>query len=470
MKRYLPYALWVLLLVSEGCTSDGSESNEPAPIPYELKIEGGQNLLFGAEEQTLTLRFSASHEWTARVDQGWCQLSKTRGEAGDQQLQITAAANPDYEERNATLILKTGDQEESLLIVQKFADALLLTSSKVELGREGGEFLLEMKATGEPQYTIQEAAREWLSVVTTRSLDDYTLRFEADENPSPEKREGRITIRCGERSEEVVVYQQGAEPQLLLTANREPISSRGGELRVEIQSNVRYVMTLPEVDWVVESEEHTRSSYTHFLTILPNEGYDNRTAEVLFTCEQYNLQERLTITQLQQDAILIAEPLYELSNREQTLAFEVEANVDFEVEVSTPWIQRREATRALTKTPLMFQVEANPNTEERRAEITIAWGDLKQTIQIVQDRYRELRTLSILHNNTHYTLPDFTGEALWGVVDWGDSTSSPYVWDAEQSHTYTEQNDYRVIIEIEGADEVTFENFAGVYQIDFSAF
>ncbi len=473
MKRLFRYPLCLLVALMVACTS--SDTDTATPI-YELTLKGSKQLTFTAEEQSLEVRFRSTAEWTAQVDQAWCSLSAESGTAGEQTLQVVAETNTSYDERNATLTLRTGDCTKQVLIVQKHPDALILTSAKVELPREGGTFSLALKATDKPVCTFDAATQKWVKEIKVLALNDYTLQFRAEANPDTEKREGSITLCCGDRTEQVKIYQQAGEPRMLLTRDRQVVESKGGEVLVELQSNVAYRMILPEVEWIVEKPERAQSTYTHRLTILPNETYDSRTAEVRFLSEAYDLEEVLTISQLQQDAILVAENAYELSSEAQTLVFDVQTNVEFDLFYSagSNWIRRVEPTRGLTTHTLTFAVEENSGREKRSATISLRQGDLKQSISILQHPYYESSVLVIEHFNPEFVLPNIVGALLSGSVDWGDGTTAPYRADEAQRHTYSpslfEESPVRVTVDVTGAEEVEFETIQGIYRVDLSRF
>lgn len=79
------------------------------------------------------------------------------------------------------------------------------------------------------------------------------------------------------------MYQSG-EGVLLLTKSEYSVSDKGETIAVDLKSNFAFDVKMPDVDWV-QSAAKTRgmSSHTLYYTIAPNETYDSREAEIIFT-------------------------------------------------------------------------------------------------------------------------------------------------------------------------------------------
>ena len=297
-------------------------------------------------------------------------------------------ANDTYNDRNATVTFTAGDLKQTVTITQKQKDALLVSSNKVELGKDGGNFSIQLQSNVSVSYEIEEAAKDWLSSLDSRSLSTHTLNFTAKANDKVERRQGNIVLKGeGGLTETVTVYQEGEEPSLVLTtASEMTVGSEGGVLKIELQSNLEDVqMELPALGWLRESSSRSVSSYTYYVEVDANDTYDDRNATVTFTAG--SLKQTVTITQKQKDALIIGQDVYAVSAEGERFELSVSTNVDYEVKTSVEWIQRNVESRGLVENKITFTVAENTSSELRKGEIIIisSNGHLEQKIQIIQE-------------------------------------------------------------------------------------
>ena len=169
-----------------------------------------------------------------------------------------------------------------------------------------------------------------------------------------------------------------------MSQNEYTIGSEGDEIKVELKSNVDYEIQIPNVDWVYENKSRALSFFTHYFTIASNEGYDTRSAEIIFINKENYLSEKVVINQAQKDAIIVAKNEYTIEATGGNLDFEVNTNVDFKVKTSVDWIIQRTGSRGLSAMSLSFTIAENTSDETREGMIIISSGDLKQEIKVMQ--------------------------------------------------------------------------------------
>jgi hypothetical protein len=161
MKAILIFICSYLLFHIPGCSPE-EEIKEDIENPEENNNAGTENTglsfsLVGETTQRFTadggssqVTFSTSKSWTAEVADtravDWCEVSPKSGPAGSETLTFTVQPNDSYDERRATVTLKTGSLNEEFFIIQKQKDALLVSSNKVEMAIEGGEISVEVQS------------------------------------------------------------------------------------------------------------------------------------------------------------------------------------------------------------------------------------------------------------------------------------------------------------------------------------
>lgn len=383
--------LFIIGWLYMGCSDaeNNSASEEPS---IEMEGEVDVRPVIGSDGGTFTVTFTASGNWTASVNAvtrtlDWLSVSPTQGGAGTVTLQISAQPNESYDERNAAVLLTCGNAQQTITVTQKQKDALLVNSHKVEMDAVGGTFGIELQANVNVTYEIEEAAKDWLtasSSSSTRGLTTSTLNFQVAENPEESVRQAVITLQGNDLREEVTVYQAGSEPAILLSQKEYTVPSDGETIQVELKSNTSYKVVMPDVPWITEASTRAFSAYTHYFTVAVNESYDARTAEIYFVDEENGLQEKLTVTQVQKDAIVIAEDEYTMDAEGGRLEFTVNANVNFKIDIDADWIRQIVATRGLVERALIFEVDGNNADESRKAIITLKADGFSQVITVVQ--------------------------------------------------------------------------------------
>lgn len=218
MKDFLHILLLAMIVCCWSCSGGGEDVPTPTPTPKpeeKPKVEVTTTAPVLAQDgETAMVTFSSTDSWTIDVTEGraasWCSVTPTSGNKGTHTLTITATTNETYDERNAKVTIKAGTTAQSFVVTQKQKNGLTVTSNKVEVGAEGGDIAIEIKANVKFEYEIEEAAKTWISSSESRALTASTLKFKVTENEGTSKREGKITIRSGELSETVTVYQEGA--------------------------------------------------------------------------------------------------------------------------------------------------------------------------------------------------------------------------------------------------------------------
>jgi hypothetical protein len=391
MKKILSFAVLSILLLVGGCSS-GSDDPDPTPTPVTpsetLEVNtSSASPTFSTEGGSTQITITTSSSWTADVTStravDWCTVSPTSGAAGTATLTIATQPNTTYDERNATITIKSGTLTKTYSIAQKQKDAILVTSDKVEVTAEGGETTIEVKSNVSYIYEVEESAQSWIKHSTTRALTSHQEGFTISANESSQKREGKITFTGGGFSETVTVYQAAETPTLVLTKDVYDVSSDGETIQVELKSNVEYEVQLPNVDWIEESQSRAVSTHTHYFVIHANDTYDARSAQITFINNESGLSEKVTVNQVQKDAIIVAQKEYVVEAAGGALDFSVQANVDFSVSVSDDWIEQV-TSRGLTEKTLNFNIKENTTEDERTAVITLNYGELKQEIKVSQ--------------------------------------------------------------------------------------
>lgn len=383
MKKHFLLVTWLFLLVflAAGCSDNNEEIPSTTQPSIEFSNETDLKPTLASGKSTTTLTFTATADWAAQVNGAdWLTVSPTQGKAGTIRLQLNASENDSYDERNAAVILTCGNVKETLTVTQKQQDALILTSNKVEMDQNGGTFSIELQSNVSVNYEIASDAQEWITSPSSRGLTASSLNFQVAENPGEDSRQGIITLRGNELTEQVTVYQIGSKPAIILSQKEYLTSSSGGTLQIELKSNTSYQIQLPDADWITQPESRNLSTYTHFFEIAPNETDNTRSAVICFTDTENSIEEKVTVTQVQKDAILIAQNEYAVKAAGDNLEFLLNQNTDFDLSVSANWIRQTSTEKSIS-----FRIDRNDSDKAREATILVTAGNTRQTVRIYQE-------------------------------------------------------------------------------------
>ena len=90
MKKLALIATAVMTMMAVGCQETLQESLEMTSSEKSVAVEG----------ETSPLSFTASSAWTIASDADWVTFDRTEGEAGDVTVEMTVAANDEYDRDN----------------------------------------------------------------------------------------------------------------------------------------------------------------------------------------------------------------------------------------------------------------------------------------------------------------------------------------------------------------------------------
>lgn len=307
------------------------------------------------------------------------------------------SSNTDYDSREAVVTVRDNDSglEEDITIIQLQANAILLAKSEYEMPWQGGELSMEVNSN----VTLNvDVSVDWIEIVTTKGLEQHTLYFSIKENTGDEAREGTITISSGD-IEQTVKVTQGNKPFIKVTPNEFNVPSAGKTIVLTIDSNVPYDITYPVGDWwIIQSPESTYGQKAY--EVLENDTYEPRESTLKIYNDEYGLCEEVNVFQAQKDAVIVAQNEYEFTSDATELSFEVQHNVEFEVQISGDWITPVQ-TRALSSTVLTFAIAENTSNVSRQASITVNAEKVSQTVYVAQQAYNADREILVnLYNST----------------------------------------------------------------------
>ena len=201
-----------LSLILLGLTACDKDKPVVKPVEGKISLKSETSIVLSDDAGSKQATFSATLAWTAASSEGWLSVEPGSGEAGDATITISAAKNESYDPRTATVTLTCDKDTKTIQVTQKQKGALLLTESTIPVGAEGGTVVIVAKANANVSASIDAAAKEWISDITTKALTDYSFQFDVKANESEEARSGNIVFSNEYGSETVTIEQAAQTP------------------------------------------------------------------------------------------------------------------------------------------------------------------------------------------------------------------------------------------------------------------
>lgn len=372
--------------------------SEPEPESYLNLTSGSNSLEIPADGGKVSVVFSASESWSITCNEPWVNITPMRGDAGENNITISASANPEMETpRYADIQINISDKNKYITVYQGESKGYLIEQKEFEIGKDGGTLRIPLKAnTTDYTCVVDKDCESWISIIKTKSLDTYWIQLEIAENPHSERREGSVTI-SHKNHEEVVKINQSQKDELIVTTTSYEIGSNGGSISIPVNSNVEYSFeVLGDVTWLSATSSNTKSLETSYVkvSIEKNTTYDARVGQIKIIGA--GKESIVTITQSQLDALVVENATYEIDENGGIIDIPIESNVKYEAIFTKNygWIRfEQAATKSMEKTSLTIKVDVNDTYEDRIAEILMSSpdnSDITKQIIITQSQKDEI--------------------------------------------------------------------------------
>ena len=410
MKRLLIHLLFLsCLFISCDIINEEQES------PY-LNVDYGEMPSDGITDKggQIEIYIDSNYPWEIDADADWCSFTTYSGEAGNYTVTVTVDLNEDAQERSADIIVTNGELQKNLVLRQRGKKTILLSDSEVNLSYEASSFILAFETNADYYVEVASDCQDWLFVDAVKSMQKYEVKVLVSENTSTQSREGILNIVSEETSKSFKVIQDGAIPYITISTKEFNLSSSRSDVYVDLEYNIDVEMILPDVDWIYYDDRNSTSTFRHFV-IYENDGYESRSAEILFRSEEHAISEIVTICQAQMDALIVTDEQYEVPYEGGDLNFTINTNnSSYKVDVSADWLEYLPSVKSLSEYELQFKVHPNDSETERRAYITITSGEAVRKIEVLQWPCTEYQDRAVLRK----LYEDYGGESWAKYESW----------------------------------------------------
>ena len=243
---------------------------------------------------------------------------------------------------------------------------------------------------------IESDAYGWLHIDHTQDgAGSFTIKVTCEENRYAEDRTATLTLiasdeKGNEKTACCTVTQKGRET-LTLTKNQFEVDKSGGEIDIQVMSNIDYTYVIEDdaKEWVHESTSaSSRASATmsqlHF-SIDANE-YAKREGHIRIKGGEFS--EIITIYQAgDPESVVLTSSDYYVTSEGETLNVVIKSNTTYTIgQPEVSWIKEvTQQSRAMRTHEHYFEVLPNTNSDSRSAYIRINWNNYNsEYIEITQ--------------------------------------------------------------------------------------
>ena len=259
---------------------------------FETDSEG--NYIVEADGGTVAVKVTTNLEYDViipDVASAWLSLADTRA-VREETLTFTVEENETFDERSAKVILKGSDGEvlQSITFKQKGVEKIFDTDSEGNYIIDASGGFVEVQVTTNLDYKIDIStdALSWISIDDTRAeIKDETLRFIVLSNESYDERSATIKLTNADNDllQTIIIKQRGVDSFQCESENSYTILASGGQIELQISTNISYSVNIPPdaQHWISINETRSIRNDLVSLLIQANDSENIREAIITLT-------------------------------------------------------------------------------------------------------------------------------------------------------------------------------------------
>ncbi|MDL2319727.1 hypothetical protein LJC45_01165 [Alistipes sp. OttesenSCG-928-B03] len=263
---------------------------------------------------------------------------------------------------------------------------LTLSGTDIVFDEDGGD--KSFTITCNSSWTVSENA-SWLTPEKTNGNGNGQVKLTAIANDSHDDRNTVVTVNAGTKTETFTVIQKKLNA-LTLTKDKYAVPIEGGNIIVEVKSNLTYSIVIPEgyQTWIKEISNNSRGLTSNFHTFQIADNLKiPKDRDGYIIVDAGTLKESIYIFQNYENVLILGKDDYVLTAETQAIELNLQTNVDYEVDIPTEitWVAQT-MTRTIRHDKLTFNIQENTTPQTRNAEIVIKDrnSELQQTLKITQ--------------------------------------------------------------------------------------
>lgn len=284
--------------------------------------------------------------------------------------QITLPADsPDYFKANIDFDSHASEQTITF-------DSNVAWTVSVDETRDGSEWCTVSPNSGEPGVS--------------------TVTISVKENTTYDDRSAVVRLVYGDSIKNIFVNQKQLDA-LTLTSDRFEVPVSGGEVKVEVKSNIDFNVNIPDEckTWIHQKTSSTRALNTTNLIFKVDASteYDKRVGRIEITSG--DKKEEVMIYQVGEGILTLTKKIFNISNAEQNLQIEVNSNFEYSIDMpQVDWIsENKSSTKSVSTHTINLHIKENTSYDDRSASLVIydKNSDISEEVIINQSQVNVLQ-------------------------------------------------------------------------------
>lgn len=297
-----------------------------------------KNLEFVCTGETKIIAVFTEDAWTASMDVDWVTLSQTEGQ-GDAEIRVTLGENPNYEQRQTTVLFTTAGGAQAMLGIRQEASPnphfLEVSPLEFQFEKEGGEREISVNCDTGWEFDME---CDWLSISQQTGTGNATVVLTAQPNLLTEPRSNVFFIKSGNLYYELSVTQAPGDTPLMAEFDADTVFVvyTGGLQSLSLASNTTW--QLQASSWITLITSSGEGDAEFDIAVDSNTDPNNR---IGFVSAVHNGQEMANIIVVQEGKPNILETdITELDVRPEGGSYEIQvtSNQSWAVNADVNWI------------------------------------------------------------------------------------------------------------------------------------
>lgn len=256
VAKYIFFAFAGLLL---GC-DDNNKVDTVLPVS-ELTVNP-EEVVFqqGGGESALTI--TSNRGWCVEKGEGaWFKVDGDEmGAGGEHAVNFIAMENPGTEKRVSKIVVQAGTKTQELNVTQFGSDPdMVIPEKEITLDYDVVERAVVIHSNTEVEL---KSDAEWITVSGSYSLNSTQFMLHVTDNPGEERR-GTLTVKAGEKQEQITVIQKAWVAKLSVSTEL---------LNIGSQKRVGSVILNASGDWTLEFEDGKQPDWIADVSLSGGKG------------------------------------------------------------------------------------------------------------------------------------------------------------------------------------------------------
>ncbi len=286
----------------------------------------------------------------------------------DNILQIKAMPNEGMDARKGKVVI-TNDfygLSDTVAVTQSAKDVFSLSQKQFQFDPYGGSCQIKVLANVPYSYSVEEGC-DWIRE------GSKPLSFDVGRNTSGGPRVGHILFTDGKSTTEVTVSQETA--YLRLSETELEFDTAGGSSGISVESNVKYIVGLPDCFWLNVAEVAGGLN----VTALENASEAWREAALSVTSPDFGLKVSVPVRQRQKDIFTISAKEFAFAPKGGGFTIDLHTNLDYTctVEDQPVWLK--------SNGNLNYTVGKNTSEKAREAVILVDAPGFSERVKVMQE-------------------------------------------------------------------------------------